>query len=56
MQAEVRVVASHLNLIQSPEQIEAAINSELYLDRRRVLIFKGVPAAQIKTNGGRTAR
>ena len=46
MQAEVRVVASHLNLIQSPEQIGAAINNELLLDRKKVLIFKGIPAAQ----------
>jgi hypothetical protein len=46
MQADIRVVASHLNLITSPEQIDAAINGDLYVDLKRVLIIKGRPAVE----------
>jgi hypothetical protein len=46
MEANTRVVASHLTLIQDPEEIEAAKNDQLYLDSKKVLIIKGIPAAQ----------
>jgi hypothetical protein len=46
MQAEVRVVASHLRLVQSPEQIAAAVSGDLFIDGKRVLIIKGASTAE----------
>jgi hypothetical protein len=46
MQAEVRVVASHLRLVQSQEQIAAAVSGDLFIDGKRVLIIKGASAAE----------
>ena len=46
MQADIRTVASHLNIIQSPEQIAAAKAGELYVDSRRVLLIKNFSAAR----------
>ena len=46
MQADIRIVASHLHLIQSPEHIEAAMNDNLYVENRKVLLIKGFPAAK----------
>jgi hypothetical protein len=46
MQGDIRVVASHLNLVQAPDQIEAAITKDLYFDRKKVLIIKGRPAVE----------
>jgi hypothetical protein len=46
MQAEVRVVASHLRLVQSQDQIAAAVSGDLFIDGKRVLIIKGASAAE----------
>ena len=47
MDGEVRVVASHLNIIQAPEQIAAALNDSLYVDGKKVLPIKGgIPSAR----------
>jgi hypothetical protein len=46
MEAEVLVRASHLHIITSAEQIEAAIRHELYHNQKEVLIYKGRPAVE----------
>jgi hypothetical protein len=46
MEASVLVRASHLHLILSPEQIDAAIRHELYHNQKPVLIYKGRPAVE----------
>jgi hypothetical protein len=46
MDGQVRTVASHLNIIQAPEQIEAGLNDNLYIDGKKVLPIKGMPAAK----------
>jgi hypothetical protein len=46
MQADVLVRASHLNLIQNPDQIAAARRNELYLNKKPVMICRGIPAAE----------
>jgi hypothetical protein len=46
MEAKSRVVASHLVLIQDPEEIQAAKSNQLYHDGKKVLIIRGIPAAQ----------
>jgi hypothetical protein len=46
MQAEVLVKASHLHIITSQEQIDAAIRHELYHNQKQVLIYKGRPAVE----------
>jgi hypothetical protein len=46
MQAQTRVVASHLTLIQDPDQIAAAIANDLFIDGKRALIIRGIPAAR----------
>lgn len=45
MEAEILTVASHLNLIKAPEQIEAGKRGDLYLNKKPVLIIKGASAA-----------
>jgi hypothetical protein len=44
MQADIQVRSSHLHLITDTEQIQAAINQELFADQKKVLIIKGRPA------------
>jgi hypothetical protein len=46
MEAEVLVRASHLHLITSAEQIDAAIDGELYHNQKLVLIYKGRPSVE----------
>lgn len=46
MEADVLVRASHLHLITSPEQIEAAKNNNLYVENKKVLLIKNFPAAK----------
>lgn len=45
MQASIQTVASHLQLITSPEEIEAAIEGKLFVENKKVLLIKGIPAA-----------
>jgi hypothetical protein len=45
MEAQIQVVASHLRLITSPEEIAAAIEGNLFVDHKKVLLIKGIPAA-----------
>jgi hypothetical protein len=46
IEAEVLRKTSHLHLITSQEQIDAAIRHELYHNQKEVLIYKGRPAAE----------
>jgi hypothetical protein len=46
MQASVQVRASHLHLIESQEQIAAAMSGTLLVHNRPVLVIKGMPAAR----------
>jgi hypothetical protein len=45
-QADVLVKASHLHIITSQEQIDAAIRHELYHNHKEVLIYKGRPTVE----------
>jgi hypothetical protein len=47
MEAEILVKKSDLRLIQEPGQIAAALNDSLYVDGKKVLPIKGLPAARV---------
>jgi hypothetical protein len=44
MDATTQKVASHLILITSPDEIEAAKKNDLYIDKKVALIIRGIPA------------
>jgi hypothetical protein len=44
MQATTRTVASHLVIIQGEQEITAAKNNDLYIDKKPALIIRGIPA------------
>ena len=43
MQGNIHKVASHLELITNPEEIAAAKNGDLYIEKRPTLIIRGIP-------------
>jgi hypothetical protein len=50
MQANTRKVASHLILIEGEEEIQAAKDNNLYIDKKPGLIVRGIPAQETIKN------